>query len=98
MLVLSIITVSNRIHYTYLVLNNKPMPEGVFARFFFWRDERATLPYDIWVIVILAFVWLVPPDWISDPTATGMGLLAFLHRPLSRLSALKTFSRFFFGL
>jgi len=29
--------------------------------------------------VILAFVWLVPPDWLSDPTATGMGLLAFLR-------------------
>ncbi|MBY0494504.1 MAG: CDP-alcohol phosphatidyltransferase family protein [Cyanobacteria bacterium] len=78
-LVLAIITVSNRIHYTYLVLNNKPMPAGWFARFFFWQDERATLPYDIWVIVILAFVWLVPPDWISDPTATGMGLLSFLR-------------------
>src|SRR6187402_1791619 len=35
-LVLSIITVINRIHYTYLVLNNKPMPGGLFARFFFW--------------------------------------------------------------
>jgi phosphatidylglycerophosphate synthase len=78
-LVLAIITVSNRIYYTYLVLNNKPMPAGWFARFFFWRDERATLPYDIWVIVILAFVWLVPPDWLSDPTATGMGLLAFFQ-------------------
>ena len=77
-LVLSIITVSNRIHYTYLALNKKPMPEGLFARFFFWRDERATLPYDIWVVVILAFVWLVPPDWIRDPTATGLGLLGFL--------------------
>src|SRR6186997_763295 len=79
-LVLAIITVSNRIHYTYLVLNKKPMPEGWFARFFFWRDERATMPYDIWVVVILAFVWLVPPDWISDPTATGMGVLASLLR------------------
>ena len=78
-LVLAIITVSNRIHYTWIVLNNRPMPSGWFARFFFWRDERATIPYDIWVIVILAFVWLVPPDWISDPTATGMGLLAFLR-------------------
>jgi hypothetical protein len=29
--------------------------------------------------VILAFVWLVPPDWLSDPTATGMGLLGFLR-------------------
>ena len=27
------------------------------ARFFFWRDERANVPYDIWVI-ILAFVGL----------------------------------------
>ena len=27
-LVLSIITVSNRIYYTYLALNNKPMPRG----------------------------------------------------------------------
>ncbi len=78
-LVLSIITVSNRIHYTYLALNNKPMPEGLFARFFFWRDERATLPYDIWVVAILLFVFLTPPDWIRDPTATGMGLLAFLR-------------------
>jgi hypothetical protein len=77
-LVLAIITVSNRIHYTYLALNNKPMPEGIFARFFFWRDERATLPYDIWVVAILAFVWLVPPDWIKDPTAMGMGLLGYV--------------------
>src|SRR6478735_9543762 len=77
-LVLAIITVSNRIHYTYLVLNKKPMPEGWFARFFFWRDERATLPYDIWVMAILAFVWLVPPDWLRDPTASGTGLLGWL--------------------
>src|SRR4029079_10380773 len=77
-LVLAIITVSNRIHYTYLVLNKTPMPEGWFARFFFWRDERATLPYDIWVIGILAFVWLVPPGWFRDPTASGMGLLGWL--------------------
>src|ERR687891_2286920 len=46
-LVLAIITVANRIHYTYLVLNNRPMPTGsnpvsrVFSRAFFWRDERA---------------------------------------------------------
>ena len=78
-LVLSIITVANRIYYTYLALNDKPMPEGVLARFFFWRDERATIPYDIWVVAILAFVWLVPPDWVSDPTATGLGVLAYLQ-------------------
>jgi CDP-diacylglycerol---glycerol-3-phosphate 3-phosphatidyltransferase len=79
-LVLSIITVANRIHYTYLVLNDKPIPTGsnplsaAFMRAFFWRDERATLPYDLWVIAILAFVWLTPPDWLRDPTARGLGI------------------------
>jgi CDP-diacylglycerol---glycerol-3-phosphate 3-phosphatidyltransferase len=79
-LVLSIVTVANRIHYTYLALNDKPMPAGsnplttAFARAFFWRDERATLPYDLWVVAILAFIWLTPPDWLRDPTAFGLGL------------------------
>jgi len=78
-LVLSILSVANRIHYTYLILNNRPMPStsglrGVFNRAFFWRDERATMPYDLWVIAILAFVWLTPPDWLRDPTAQGLGL------------------------
>jgi CDP-diacylglycerol--glycerol-3-phosphate 3-phosphatidyltransferase len=79
-LVLSIVTVANRIHYTYLALNSWPMPAGsnpltrAFSRAFFWRDERATLPYDLWVVAILAFVWLTPPDWLRDPTAFGLGL------------------------
>jgi CDP-diacylglycerol--glycerol-3-phosphate 3-phosphatidyltransferase len=82
-LTLSVITVANRIYYTYLVLNSKPMPPttgltGFFWKAFFWRDERATLGYDVWVIAILAFVWLTPPDWLQDPTATGMGLLGYL--------------------
>ena len=79
-LVLSIITVANRIHYTYLVLNAKPIPTArdpvtaVFWRAFFWRDERGTGAYDAWVIAILAFVWLTPPDWLRDPTASGPGI------------------------
>jgi CDP-diacylglycerol--glycerol-3-phosphate 3-phosphatidyltransferase len=79
-LVLSIVTVANRIHYTYLALNGKPIPTGSnaltagFSRAFFWRDERATLPYDLWVIAILAFVWLTPPGWLRDPTAAGLGV------------------------
>jgi CDP-diacylglycerol--glycerol-3-phosphate 3-phosphatidyltransferase len=82
-LVLSVVTVANRIYYTYLELNRLPMPStagaaGTFWRFFFWRDERATIPYDIWVIAILAFVWLVPPDWIRDPTAAGLGLIGWI--------------------
>jgi hypothetical protein len=85
-LVLSIVTVANRIHYTYLALNDKPMPTGrnpisrAFVHAFFWRDERATLYYDLWVIAILAFVWLTPPDWLRDPTASGMGLWTWLAR------------------
>jgi hypothetical protein len=87
-LILSIVTVANRIHYTYLALEGKPMPSGsnplsiAFWRAFFWRDERTTVPYDLWVIAILAFIWLTPPDWVSDPTATGghglLGVLAAL--------------------
>jgi CDP-diacylglycerol--glycerol-3-phosphate 3-phosphatidyltransferase len=79
-LVLSIVTVANRIHYTYLALDGRPMPTGAnvftvaFWRAFFWRDERMTLPYDAWVVSILAFTWLTPPDWLGDPTATGLGL------------------------
>jgi CDP-diacylglycerol--glycerol-3-phosphate 3-phosphatidyltransferase len=82
-LTLSVVTVANRIHYTYLALNKKPMPStsglrGLFARAFFWRDDRATVAYDLWVIAILAFVWLTPPDWLGDPTAEGLGLLGSL--------------------
>ncbi|HKY23031.1 MAG TPA: CDP-alcohol phosphatidyltransferase family protein [Vicinamibacterales bacterium] len=85
-LALSVLSVANRIHYTYLALNKRPMPsttgvKGVFARAFFWRDERTTIPYDLWVIAILAFVWLTPPDWLNDPTAAGQpGLLQWILR------------------
>ena len=82
-LVLSILTVINRIYYTYLALNSRPLPSragiaGLFNRAFFWTDERATLPYDIWVIAILAFVWLTPPAWLGDPMANGPGLIGLI--------------------
>jgi phosphatidylglycerophosphate synthase len=84
-LVLSILAVANRIYYTYLMLNARPLPSregpvGVFNRAFFWTDERATLPYDLWVIAILAFVWLTPPDWLGDPTAVGSGVVGWVAR------------------
>ena len=44
---------------------------GLFVRAFYWTDDRATLAYDLWVIAILAFVWLTPPDWLGDPMAAG---------------------------
>jgi CDP-diacylglycerol--glycerol-3-phosphate 3-phosphatidyltransferase len=82
-LILSILTVANRIYYTYLDLNRLPLPTkkgaaGIFNRAFFWTDERATLPYDVWVVAILAFVWLVPPEWLGDPTAHDPGLVAWI--------------------
>jgi len=82
---LSVLTVANRIYYTYLALNNVPMPtrdgvRGAFNRAFFWTDQRTTLPYDLWVLSILGFVWLVPPDWLADPTAFGPGLLGIITR------------------
>jgi len=82
-LALSVVTVANRIYYTYLVLGKRPMPStagvtGVLWRFFFWRDERATLPFDLWVIAILSFVWLTPPSWLGDPLASGPGLVGWL--------------------
>ena len=83
-LVLSILAVANRIYYTYLALNSRPMPRregvrGFFNRAFFWTDERTTIPYDLWVVAILAFVWLTPPDWLGDPTASGPGLIGIIR-------------------
>ena len=80
---LSVLSVANRIYYTYLALNDLPMPSksgvrGAFNRAFFWTDPRTSVPYDIWVISILAFTWLVPPDWLGDPVASGVGLLGML--------------------
>ena len=88
-LVLSILAVANRIHYTYLVLNRLPMPSregvrGFFNRAFFWTDERATLPFDLWVIAILSFVWLTPPDWLGDPMASGPGSIQSLLSWITR--------------
>ena len=86
--VLSIVSVINRIQYTYLELNRRPQPRrsgpfGFFVRAFYWTwtDERTTLAYDLWVIAILAFVWLTPPDWLGDPMAEGgLGFLQWLMR------------------
>jgi len=74
--VLSVVTVVDRIYYTYVELNHRRQPRasglgGVLLRAFYWTDERATVAYDLWVIAILAFVWVTPPDWLGDPMAAG---------------------------
>ena len=54
------------------------LPMRVLWNAFFWTYERATWQYDLMVIAILAFVWLVPPDWLRDPMATGPGLIGLI--------------------
>lgn len=58
------------------------LPALVLWRALFWTYERGTWQYDLWVIVILAFVWLTPPDWLGDPMAHGPGLVQKLIRGL----------------
>lgn len=55
-----------------------PLPLLFFWRIFYWTYDRTTIPYDLMVIAILAFVWLTPPDWLHDPTARGLGLLGWI--------------------
>ena len=74
--VLSVVTVIDRIYYTYIELSGRRQPRatgvgGILLRAFYWTDERATFAYDLWVIAILAFVWLTPPDWLGDPMSVG---------------------------
>jgi len=75
--VLSIVTVIDRIYYTYLELNQKRQPrakglKGLLLRAFYWTDERASFAYDLWVIAILTFVWQPWQGFLGDPMA-GLG-------------------------
>ena len=54
------------------------LPAIIVWNALFWTYERATWQYDLMVIAILAFVWLTPPGWLGDPTASGPGLLGWL--------------------
>ncbi len=58
------------------------LPALVLWRTFFWTYERATWQYDVWVIVILAFIWLTPPAWLNDPMAHGTGLVQWIVQML----------------
>jgi CDP-diacylglycerol---glycerol-3-phosphate 3-phosphatidyltransferase len=92
-LVLSVFSVADRVILTYRVLERgteerpavitrSPLPVRMLWNGFFWTFERATWQYDVMVICILAFVWLVPPDWIGDPMASGTGPIGALIRHL----------------
>jgi CDP-diacylglycerol--glycerol-3-phosphate 3-phosphatidyltransferase len=90
-LVLSVFSVADRVILTYRVLERgteerpaaiarSPLPVRMLWNAFFWTFERATWQYDVMVMAILAFTWLMPPDWIRDPVAHGLGPLAFFAR------------------
>jgi CDP-diacylglycerol--glycerol-3-phosphate 3-phosphatidyltransferase len=88
-LVLSVFSVADRVILTYRVLEKlperppvvtrSPLPVRMLWNAFFWTFERATWQYDVMVIAILGFVWLMPPDWIGDPMAHGLGVFGFLR-------------------
>lgn len=54
------------------------MPARIIWNALFWTYDRATWQYDLMVVVILAFIWLTPPDWLSDPMASGSGLIGYV--------------------
>ena len=39
---------------------------GLLSRIFFWNYERGTVPYDVIVLAIVAFVFLSPRAWFHD--------------------------------
>lgn len=55
-----------------------PWPLRIVWHTLYWTHERTTLPYDLMVIAILAFIWLTPPDWLGDPMAHGLGLVGWI--------------------
>ena len=87
-LVLSVLTVADRVYLTWRELNGRGaqknpgrvlgIPGRMLWNALFWTHDRATWQYDVMVAAILAFVWLTPPSWIADPTATGNGVLGWL--------------------
>jgi len=54
------------------------LPARVLWNAFFWTYDRATWQYDLMVIAILAFIWLTPPDGLSDPMASGSGPIGWV--------------------
>jgi CDP-diacylglycerol--glycerol-3-phosphate 3-phosphatidyltransferase len=55
------------------------MPALVVWRGLFWTYERATWQFDVMVLSILSFIWLVPPRFLGDPMAmNGRGLIQWI--------------------
>jgi CDP-diacylglycerol--glycerol-3-phosphate 3-phosphatidyltransferase len=94
-LVLSVVTVVDRIYFTWRELRTGPselhpevkmtfrrvisLPVLAVWHALFWTFDRATWQYDLMVVAILAFVWITPPELLGDPTALGPGLIGLLR-------------------
>jgi CDP-diacylglycerol--glycerol-3-phosphate 3-phosphatidyltransferase len=93
-LVLSVVTVFDRIYFTWRALKAQEaspawlgqslltLPLRAVWHALYWTFERATWQYDLMVVAILAFVWLVPPGWIGDPMASGPGFIGIVLEQL----------------
>jgi len=89
-LALSVVTVIDRIYLTWRALKSQEasvawlgrslvtLPLRAVWHALYWTFNRATWQYDLMVIAILAFVWLIPPGWIDDPTASGPGVIGII--------------------
>ncbi len=55
------------------------LPALIIWRGLFWTYERATWQYDVMVIAILSFVWMVPARFLADPMSlNGRGVIQWL--------------------
>jgi CDP-diacylglycerol--glycerol-3-phosphate 3-phosphatidyltransferase len=93
-LVLSVVTVVDRIYFTWRALKSQKaspawlgqslltLPFRAVWHALYWTFDRGTWQYDLMVVAILAFVWLIPPGWIGDPTASGPGVIGIVLEQL----------------
>ena len=44
-------------------------PLWLLTRLLLWDYGRASLPYDVLCLLLLLFLFLVPPAWLEDPMA-----------------------------
>jgi hypothetical protein len=41
------------------------------SRLLLWDYPRGSVPYDVFCLLLLLFIFLVPPAWLQDPLVTG---------------------------
>jgi CDP-diacylglycerol--glycerol-3-phosphate 3-phosphatidyltransferase len=66
-------------HHPGTVTRVMTLPALILWRGLFWTYERATWQFDVMVVAMLSFMWLVPARWLGDPMATaGRGLIQWV--------------------